>query len=213
MLNGCNARSLILSASDQRPLYVIASDGGLLAQPVKVDSLEMIPGERFEVMVDTSDGKAFDLVTLPTEQAGMVLAPFDQPLPVLNVLPIRIAGSSTLPDTLSVMPSLPARESLAGMTKRTLQLSMDKQLDQQGMAALIKRYGHKAMGGMSMGETASSGKGMAGMAMPHQEMSSPTTGSGMGHMPGMAMDKPPRIAPEKRMIFIRVIKSTVKPLI
>ncbi|MBS0908786.1 multicopper oxidase CueO [Tatumella sp. JGM118] len=186
MLNGCNARSLILSTSDQRPLYVIASDGGLLAQPVKVDSLEMIPGERFEVMVDTSDGKAFDLVTLPTEQAGMVLAPFDQPLPVLNVLPIRIAGSSTLPDTLSVMPSLPAQESLAGMTKRTLQLSMDKQLDQQGMAALINRYGHKAMGGMSMGETTSPDNSMAGMAMPHQSMSSQATGSGMDKMPGMS---------------------------
>jgi blue copper oxidase len=31
LLNGCNARSLNFAASDKRPLYVVASDGGLLA--------------------------------------------------------------------------------------------------------------------------------------------------------------------------------------
>ena len=39
LLNGCNARSLNFAASDKRPLYVIASDGGLLAEPVKVNEL------------------------------------------------------------------------------------------------------------------------------------------------------------------------------
>ncbi len=36
LLNGCNARSLNLALSDGRPMYVIASDGGLLAEPVAV---------------------------------------------------------------------------------------------------------------------------------------------------------------------------------
>ncbi|SUB18362.1 Copper efflux oxidase [Pantoea agglomerans] len=76
LLNGCNARSLHVAASDKRPFYVIASDGGLLAEPVKLDSLPILPGERFEVMIDTSDGNSFDLVTLPTEQMGMTLPPF-----------------------------------------------------------------------------------------------------------------------------------------
>ncbi|MEW7000380.1 hypothetical protein M5585_07285 [Serratia ureilytica] len=56
-LNGCNARSLNLAASDNRPLYVIASDGGFLAEPVKLTELPMLMGERFEVLVDASDGK------------------------------------------------------------------------------------------------------------------------------------------------------------
>ena len=30
LLNGCNARSLNFATSDKRPLYVVASDGGLL---------------------------------------------------------------------------------------------------------------------------------------------------------------------------------------
>ncbi len=32
LLNGCNARSLNFATSDKRPLYVVASDGGLLAE-------------------------------------------------------------------------------------------------------------------------------------------------------------------------------------
>ncbi len=61
LLNGCNARSLNFATSDKRPLYVVASDGGLLPEPVKVSELPMLMGERFEVLVDISDGKAFDL--------------------------------------------------------------------------------------------------------------------------------------------------------
>jgi blue copper oxidase len=41
----------------------VASDGGLLPEPVKVNELPMLMGERFEVLVDISDGKPFDLVT------------------------------------------------------------------------------------------------------------------------------------------------------
>lgn len=43
-LNGCNARSLNLATSDGRPMYVIASDGGLLAEPVKVTELPILMG-------------------------------------------------------------------------------------------------------------------------------------------------------------------------
>lgn len=166
LLNGCNARSLHIAASDNRPLYVIGSDGGLLAEPVKVASLPLLPGERFEVMVDTSDGKAFDLVTLPVEQMGMTLAPFDQPLPLVQILPLRVMASATLPDQLVQLPAVPSAE---GLNTRWLQLMMDPQLDQQGMAALMRRYGDKAMGNagghhaMSSGgaDTAMSGHDMA----------------------------------------------------
>ncbi len=96
LLNGCNARSLNFATSDKRPLYVVASDGGLLAEPVKVDELPVLMGERFEVLVDTSDGKPFDLVTLPVSQMGMAIAPFDKPQPVLQR---SAAGHSRLRQT------------------------------------------------------------------------------------------------------------------
>ncbi|WBU48617.1 multicopper oxidase CueO [Kosakonia pseudosacchari] len=145
LLNGCNARSLKFATSDQRPLYVVASDGGLLAEPVKVSELPMLMGERFEVLVDTSNGKPFDLLTLPVQQMGMTVAPFDQPQPVLRIQPLQVTASGTLPDTLATLPALPA---LAGLTQRTLQLSMDPMLDMMGMQALQQKYGDSAMAGM-----------------------------------------------------------------
>lgn len=149
LLNGCNARSLNIAASDNRPLYVIASDGGLLAEPVKVTELPMLMGERFEVLVDVSDGKVFDLVTLPVGQMGMAIAPFDKPHPVMRVQPLLITASGTLPDTLT---SMPAQPSLEGLTVRKLQLSMDPMLDMMGMQMLMKKYGAQAMAGMDHGK-------------------------------------------------------------
>jgi len=147
LLNGCNARSLNISTSDQRPMYVIASDGGFLPEPVKVTELSMMMGERFEVLVECSDAKPFDLVTLPVTQMGMTLAPFDQPLPVLRIQPTPTQGMILIPDTLIPVPALIPTD---GLPTRLLQLSMDPQLDQQGMQALMDRYGHQAMAGMSM---------------------------------------------------------------
>ena len=149
LLNGCNARSLNIATSDNRPLYVIASDGGLLAEPVKVNALPILMGERFEVLIDISDGKAFELMTLPVSQMGMTIAPFDKPHPVMHIQPLAVTASGTLPDTLTTMPALP---SLDGLTQRKLQLSMDPMLDMMGMQMLMQKYGDRAMAGMDHGQ-------------------------------------------------------------
>ncbi|MEM6162289.1 multicopper oxidase CueO [Erwinia sp. P6884] len=159
LLNGCNARSLNLTASDNRTLYVIASDGGLLAEPVAVTQLPMLPGERFEVLVDTGDGNAFDLQTLPVRQMGMTLAPFSQPLPVLTITPLQVLASGTLPDQLVALPPLPSQEK---GKSRLLQLTMDPELDRRGMLALMEKYGHAAMAGMSGDGHGNEGAGSAG---------------------------------------------------
>lgn len=178
LLNGCNARTLNLAASDRRALYVIASDGGLLAEPVKVESLLLLPGERFEVLVDAGDGKAFDLVTLPVNQMGMTLAPFDAPLPLLHILPLRVMASGSLPDTLATLPPLPASENLP---TRWLQLMMDPQLDRLGMQALQQRYGKQAMAGHAMPQSAGG----------HDHAMSP---SGAGHDHHAMADMPQQAA-------------------
>ncbi|WP_107759234.1 multicopper oxidase CueO [Dickeya sp. Secpp 1600] len=179
VLNGCNARSLTLAASDGRPLYVIGSDGGLLAEPVAVSALNVLMGERFEVLVDARDGKAFDVVTLPVTQMGMSVPPFDQPLPVLRIQPTLQPGAGTLPETLATLPALP---SMSGLKTRQLQLTMDPQLDMLGMQALMQRYGMQAMAGMDM-----AGHGaMQGMSQGGMDMSSSSL-SGMQHG-GMSMN-------------------------
>lgn len=180
LLNGCNARSLNLTTSDRRPMYVIASDGGLLAEPVQISELAMMPGERFEILVDTHDGKAFDLQTLPVRQMGMSLAPFNQPLPVLHIVPLQILASGTLPDKLVDLPALPATQ---GIKERWLQLTMDPELDRRGMLALMEKYGHAAMAGMSGdahdNEAAGGEHKMVGM--DHGSMTNQPSATGMNH--------------------------------
>lgn len=144
LLNGCNARTLKIAASDNRPLYVVASDGGLLAEPVKVSELPMLTGERFEVLVDISDSKPFDIVTLPVNQMGMAIALFDKPQPVVRIQPLVIPASGSLPDKLADVPALPSSE---GLQERWLQLMMDPMLDMMGMQALKAKYGEQALAG------------------------------------------------------------------
>jgi len=71
LLNAANAQNFELRFSDRRALHVIASDGGLLAAPVAVSQLTISPAERFEVLVDFTNGKAVALETGPDEQMGV----------------------------------------------------------------------------------------------------------------------------------------------
>jgi len=128
-----------------RPLQAALASAGAFTCGA---ALPVLTGERFEVLVDISDGKPVDLVTLPVSQMGMALPPFDQPHPVLRIQPLRVTASGTLPDTLVNVPVLP---DLTGLTQRTFHLSMDPMLDMAGMQALRDKYGDKAMTGMHHG--------------------------------------------------------------
>jgi blue copper oxidase len=133
ILNGSNARSYTLAASDGRSLYVIASDGGLLESPVELKQLLMHAGERFEVLVDGRDGRAFDLVTLPVSQEIMRLPPFNRPLRLLTIRPDGADGKGELPSHLAVFPPLPGE---LPPVSQELVMSMFK--DAQGMMLLKK---------------------------------------------------------------------------
>ncbi|MGL5811812.1 MAG: multicopper oxidase CueO [Aeromonas sp.] len=155
VLNGCNARSLRLALGGNQPFYVIASDGGFLPEPVRLTELEVLMGERFEVMVELKD-KAVELLALPVSQMGMALPPFDQPLPLLTLLPSTQSITASLPDSLRAIPPLPPKGD--NWTRRHFQLSMDPALDRIGMQRLMETYGQKAMGSMSMEMHAAGGE-------------------------------------------------------
>ncbi|CAI3945103.1 Multicopper oxidase with three cupredoxin domains (includes cell division protein FtsP and spore coat protein CotA) (SufI) (PDB:2YXV) [Commensalibacter communis] len=146
-LNGCNARTLNLATSDGRPFYVIASDGGFLQEPIKVTELPIWMGERFEVMVNTSDGKPFDIITQPVSQMGMNLPPFNKNVSVLTLRPSSETNQASLPDHLVDVPALPK---LSDLYQRKLHLSMNPQLDQMGMQAFQDQYPQHSMSNMSM---------------------------------------------------------------
>lgn len=66
ILNGSNARYYNFRFSDNRAFYKIATDGGFLEEPVSIRELVMLPGERNEIVVDFSDGRAARLVSGPS---------------------------------------------------------------------------------------------------------------------------------------------------
>ena len=64
-LNASNAGTHVLSFADGRPFYIVATDSGYLSKPKQVTSVAMAPAERFQVLVDFSDGKEALIVTKP----------------------------------------------------------------------------------------------------------------------------------------------------
>jgi blue copper oxidase len=131
ILNGSNTRGYKLGVSDNRSFYVIASDGGLLASPVELKDLPIYAGERFEMLVDGRDGRAFDVVTLPVAQDIMRLPPFDGPLPLVTIRPDGADGAGQLPSSLAVLPALPRQ-----LPPVSQELVMNMFRDMQGMMPL-----------------------------------------------------------------------------
>ena len=73
LLNGSNSRVYKLAFNDDRPMIVIASDGGLLAAPVRKPYVVLAPGERVELWVDfsrSSSGQAVWLESRAFAAAG-----------------------------------------------------------------------------------------------------------------------------------------------
>ena len=133
LLDGSNARSYLLKASDDRSLFVIGSDGGLLESPVELKRITMNAGERFEVMVDCRSGTPFDLVALPVGDPIMRLPPFDVPVPLVTIRPDGADGTGQLPTSLAKLPPVPA---VLPAVSQALVMNMFR--DDDGMMPLMK---------------------------------------------------------------------------
>ena len=64
LLNAGNARLLDIAFEDGRTFHWIASEGGLLREPVPLQRLSLASGQRAEVLVDFSQGGAASLVNV-----------------------------------------------------------------------------------------------------------------------------------------------------
>jgi spore coat protein A, manganese oxidase len=142
MLNGCNARFLILTVASHPtrrpaeaalPIWVIGSEGGFLRAPVELDRVLLGPAERADAIVDFTGlrpGTELYLLNLgPDEPFGELT---DPPEPFANprttgqvmkfrVVPLHSRDTSTPPDRLE----LPALEVL-GAASHTRRLSLNE---------------------------------------------------------------------------------------
>ena len=95
LLNGSNARIYDFRLSDDRSFVQIASDGGLLNEPVETRSLRLTPGERAEIVISFKGMKPGGYLDLMSEDA-----------PVLR---LNVAGelktNGNIPATLNQLPA------------------------------------------------------------------------------------------------------------
>ncbi len=69
LLDGSSQRVFNFGLQDNRPFYLIATDGGLLDKPVKLTRLPLSPGERGEILVDFTgmEGRTIELMSYASE--------------------------------------------------------------------------------------------------------------------------------------------------
>ncbi|MDT8305385.1 MAG: multicopper oxidase domain-containing protein [Anaerolineae bacterium] len=184
LLNGSNSRVYKLGWSDGSPLTVIATDGGLLEQPVQRDYVTLAPAERIELWVDFSQwdvGSELRLQSLPFSgdmMPGRAATPHGSRFDVLTVHVDRQGEpGQALPAQLSTIDRHQLAEADNGRRPRTFALVMQgmaptingRQFEMEGVAAdeivrlntleaweFVNQSG--AGGGMGM---------MGGMTMPH----------------------------------------------
>jgi FtsP/CotA-like multicopper oxidase with cupredoxin domain len=109
LLNGSNARLYNFGFSDDRSFSLVATDGGLLAEPWGTDRLYLSPGERAEIVVAFQPGERVELRSYPSEYGGALgrLDGFDDRLDICQFRAARtLAGDAELPAVLGVVPDL-----------------------------------------------------------------------------------------------------------
>lgn len=141
LINGSNARIYTLSADDNRPLHLIATDGGFLQEPKPIEKLRLSPGERAELLVDFGNGESMTMLSSADPNSGpggmmgrvrgmldyvvdrsFVVLPFivDDRMPAkFNALPDRLNGDE---------PDLEGEDIVA-----TRQISLDMNTGPSGM--------------------------------------------------------------------------------
>lgn len=113
LLNGANAREFVIAFSDNRPFYVIASDGGMIATPDTVTSLKITNGERYEILVDfTTDAPGDSLYLIckgstlaPAEPGGSGMQSGTSPLNGVDYNMMLIHITPQLPGAITSIPT------------------------------------------------------------------------------------------------------------
>ena len=104
LLNASVERVYDFGLSDDRPLVMIGSDGGLLPEPVETSRVRLSPGERAEVVVQMSPGEDVVLRSYPPDLGTNAFVDrFNGGQDEFDVLQLSAA------DTLTPSPDVPAR--------------------------------------------------------------------------------------------------------
>ncbi|MDZ5077563.1 multicopper oxidase family protein [Nesterenkonia sp. HG001] len=128
ILNGSGARSYAFGFEDGRKFAMIASDGGLLPAPVRMERIMLTPGERAEILVDMEPAEEVVLRSFP-QDLGLTRGMADSTGSgdELDIMLLRAAQTlrpaSALP---SILARLEALEETAASTVRGFELRTNR---------------------------------------------------------------------------------------
>jgi FtsP/CotA-like multicopper oxidase with cupredoxin domain len=107
LLNASVSRVYAFGLADQRPVQLVATDGGRLAAPVTLSRIRLSPGERAEIVVPVRAGERVVLRSLPPELGAKS---FETGRDQFDVLELRGAAtlrrSAKLPADFGGLPRL-----------------------------------------------------------------------------------------------------------
>lgn len=97
LINACNAKYFRLALDSGQPLHLIATDGHLIEEPMALDDLLLVPGERADVLVPLEHGRPLRLVDLPYDRR---IPRYARRETLIEILPSAEAKPLPLPDRL-----------------------------------------------------------------------------------------------------------------
>ena len=134
LLNGSNSRLYNFGFSDDRDFSLVATDGGLLAEPWETDRLHLSPGERAEIVVAFEPGETVELRSHPSPEYGSLLGRVQGFEDLLDICRFQAADSlsddTEIPAALGTAPDIDADEAVE---ERSFVLASD-QINGQSMA-------------------------------------------------------------------------------
>jgi FtsP/CotA-like multicopper oxidase with cupredoxin domain len=103
LLNASTARAYRFGFADGRSFALVGTDGGLLAAPHQTRYVQLVPGERAEIVVTMRPGERSVLRSFAPDLGGDFSSRFNGGADSFDVLQLRAAG------TLAPGPEVPAR--------------------------------------------------------------------------------------------------------
>lgn len=67
IVNASNRRGYVISLSNGQPLIQLGTDGGFLTEPVTIDSIELLPAERTDIIIDFTNFECQEITLLNTD--------------------------------------------------------------------------------------------------------------------------------------------------
>jgi FtsP/CotA-like multicopper oxidase with cupredoxin domain len=132
LLNGSNARIFRLERSDGRPLVLIGNDGGLLERPLTLQTLDLAPGERADLLVDLSHASVGERILLrsaPFEIGGrgMQSHTAQDHMAPMDLVELRVTRSVSEPARIpELLSRIQGPDPAAATRERTFRFAFDR---------------------------------------------------------------------------------------